>query len=82
MSLLTVPVLGQAVLRSPMPRSAYRMLLGQGLSPATAAATLDELLDVLRLEALRPGSAKTVASLMHAIDGFRRPRPASVHDQE
>ena len=78
LSLLTVPVLGEALLRSPMPRSAYRTLLAQGLSPAAAAAAPDELLDVLRLAARRPGNAKTVASVMHAIDGFRRPRPASV----
>jgi pimeloyl-ACP methyl ester carboxylesterase len=78
LSLLTVPVLGQAVLRSPMPRLAYRRLLGQGLSAAAAAAAPDELLDVLRLAARRPGNAKTIAALMHAIDGFRRPRADSV----
>ena len=78
LSLLTVPVLGEAMLRAPTPRSAYRGLLGQGLSPAAAAAAPDELLDVLRLAARRKGNAKTVASLMHAIDGFRQPRPDSV----
>ena len=36
LSLLTVPVLGEAVLRSPAPRPVYRRLLGQGLSPAAA----------------------------------------------
>ncbi len=56
----------------------YRGLLGQGLSPAAAAAAPDELLDVLRLAGRRKGNARTVASLMHAIDGFRRPRPDSV----
>ena len=74
LSVLTVPVLGEAVLRSPSPRPAYRRLLGQGLSPAAAAAAPDELVDVLRLAGRRPGNARTVASLMHAIDGFRRPR--------
>jgi pimeloyl-ACP methyl ester carboxylesterase len=78
LSLLTVPVLGQAVLRTPSPRPVYRRLLGQGLSPAAAAAAPDELLDVLRLAARRAGNARTVASLMHAIDGFRRPRADSV----
>jgi pimeloyl-[acyl-carrier protein] methyl ester esterase len=78
LSLLTVPMLGQAVLRTPSPRPVYRRLLGQGLSPAAAAAAPDELLDVLRLAARRPGNARTVASLMHAIDGFRRPRADSV----
>jgi pimeloyl-ACP methyl ester carboxylesterase len=78
LSLLTVPVLGQAVLRAPTPRPAYRRLLGQGLSPAAAAAAPDELLDVLRLAARRPGNARTIAALMHAIDGFRRPRAGSV----
>jgi pimeloyl-ACP methyl ester carboxylesterase len=78
LSLLTVPLLGEAVLRSPTPRRAYRRLLAQGLSPAAAAAAPDELLDVLRLAARRPGNARTVGSLMHAIDGFRRPRADSV----
>ena len=78
LSLLTVPALGQAVLRAPMPRPVYRGLLGQGLSPAAAAAAPDDLLDVLRLAGHRTGNARTVASLMHAIDGFRRPRPDSV----
>jgi pimeloyl-ACP methyl ester carboxylesterase len=78
LSLLTVPALGEAVLRTPMPRPVYRRLLGQGLSPAAAAAAPDDLLDVLRLAGHRKGNASTVASLMHAIDGFRRPRPESV----
>jgi pimeloyl-ACP methyl ester carboxylesterase len=78
LSLLTVPVLGEAVLRTPSPRPVYRRLLGQGLSPAAAAAAPDDLLDVLRLAARRKGNARTVASLMHAIDGFRRPRADSV----
>jgi len=78
LSLLTVPGLGEAVLRTPAPRPVFRRLMSQGLSPAAAAAMPDELLDVLRLAARRPGNARTVASLMHAIDGFRRPRPASV----
>ena len=78
LSLLTVPALGEAVLRTPMPRPVYRRLLGQGLSPAAAAAAPDDLLDALRLAGHRNGNARTVASLMHAIDGFRRPRPDSV----
>jgi pimeloyl-ACP methyl ester carboxylesterase len=61
-----------------MPRPVYRGLLGQGLSPAAAAAAPDDLIDVLRLAGHRNGNARTVASLMHAIDGFRRPRPDSV----
>jgi len=78
LSLLTVPVLGEGVLRTPAPRPVYRRLLGLGLSPAAAAAAPDELLDVLRLAGRRKGNARTVASLMHAIDGFRRPRADSV----
>ncbi|HEX7265937.1 MAG TPA: alpha/beta hydrolase [Streptosporangiaceae bacterium] len=78
LSLMTVPVLGEAMLRAPAPRRVYRGLLGQGLSPAAAAAAPGELVDVLRLAARRKGNARTVASLMHAIDGFRRPRAASV----
>lgn len=82
LSLLTVPVLGEALLRSPMPQSAYRTLLGQGLSPAAAAAAPGELIDVLRYAARRPGNARTVASLMHAIDHFRRPRPAGIMTED
>jgi len=78
LSLLTVPVLGQVMLRSPIPRPVYRTLLGQGLSPAAAAGAPDDLLDVLRLAARRPGNARTVASVMHAIDHFRRARADSV----
>jgi pimeloyl-ACP methyl ester carboxylesterase len=78
LSLLTVPVLGEAVLRAPAPRPVYRGLLGQGLSPAAAAVAPDELIDVLRLATRRKSNARTVASLMHAIDGFRRPRAESV----
>jgi len=78
LSLLTVPALGPAVLRSPTPRPVYRKLLARGLSPAAATAASDQLVDVLRLAGRRPGNARTVASLMHAIDGFRRPFPENV----
>ena len=75
LSLLTVPAVGVAVLRSPSPRPVYRRLLAQGLGRAEVAAAPDSLIDVLRLSARRPGNARTVNSLMHAIDHFRRPRP-------
>jgi pimeloyl-ACP methyl ester carboxylesterase len=75
LSLLTVPGLGRAVLSSPSPRSTYRQILGQGLSSAAARSMPDELVDILRLARRRKGNPRTVASLMHAIDGFRRPRP-------
>ena len=78
LSLLTVPSLGRAVLRTPSPRPVYRRLLAQGLGRAEVAAAPDSLIDALRLSARRPGNATTVASLMHAIDHFRRPRPESV----
>lgn len=45
--------------------------------PAAAAAAPDDLLYALRLAARRPGNARTVASLMRAIDGFR-PRAGSI----
>lgn len=82
LSLMTVPVLGEMTLRAPAPRSVYRGLLGQGLSPAAAAAAPDDLLDVLRVAARRKDNARTVASLMHAINGFRRPRPESVMTEQ
>jgi pimeloyl-ACP methyl ester carboxylesterase len=78
LSFMTVPVLGGAMLRTPMPRPVYRRLLGLGLSPAAAAAAPGELLDVLRWTVRRAGNVRTVASLMHAIDSFRRPRTDSV----
>jgi 2-hydroxy-6-oxonona-2,4-dienedioate hydrolase len=78
LSLLTVRGLGVAVLRSPSPRRVYRALLAQGQGSADVAAAPDSLIEALRLSVRRPGNARTVASLMHAIDRFRRPRPESV----
>jgi pimeloyl-ACP methyl ester carboxylesterase len=78
LSLLTVRGLGVAVLRSPSPPRVYRQLLAQGLGPADVAAAPDSLIEVLRLSAHRPENARTVATLMHAIDRFRRPRRESV----
>jgi len=78
LSLLTVRGLGVAVLRSPSPHRVYRRLLAQGQGSADVAAAPDPLIEALRLSVRRPGNARTVASLMHAIDRFRRPRPESV----
>lgn len=78
LSPLTVRGLGVAVLRSPSPHRVYRRLLAQGLGSAEVAAAPDPLIEALRLSARRPENARTVASLMHAIDRFRRPRPESV----
>lgn len=78
LSLLTVPGLGAAVLRSPSPPRVYRRLLAQGQGSAEIAAAPEALIEALRLSARRPENAKTVASLMHAIDRFRRPRAESV----
>ena len=82
LSLLTVPGLGRATLRSPTPRPVYRWLLGQGLSPAAAADAPEALVDVLRFGARRKGNARTVATLMHAIDHFRRARGESVLSED
>ncbi|MGH3154891.1 MAG: alpha/beta fold hydrolase [Streptosporangiaceae bacterium] len=78
LSLLTVRGLGTAVLRSPSPHRLYRALLARGLGAADAAAAPAPLIEALRLSARRPQYARSVASLMHAIDRFRRPRPESV----
>ncbi len=78
LSIMTVRGLGPAVLSSPSPRAVYRLLLGRGLSRAAANAMVDELVDVLRLAGTRRDNARSVASLMHAINTFRRPRPESV----
>jgi pimeloyl-ACP methyl ester carboxylesterase len=82
LSAMTVPILGPAMLRSPTPKPIFRQLLGQGLSPAAAADMSDELVEVLRMAVRRKGNARTVASLMHAINTFRRPRPDSVMSDE
>ena len=60
------------------PASRLLRLLAQGLGPADAAAAPDSLIEVLRLSARRPGNARTVASVMHAIDRFHYPSPESV----
>jgi pimeloyl-ACP methyl ester carboxylesterase len=78
LSLLTVPGLGPAVLRSPGPRRVYRQLLAQGLGRAEVAGAPAALLEALQLSSRRAPNAQTVGSLMHAIDRFRRPRPESV----
>jgi pimeloyl-ACP methyl ester carboxylesterase len=78
LSLLTVRGLGVAILRSPSPRLVYRRLLAQGLGAAEVAAAPDSLIEALRLSVRRPENARTVTSLMHAIDRFRRPRTESV----
>jgi pimeloyl-ACP methyl ester carboxylesterase len=78
LSLLTVRGLGVAVLRSPSPRAVHRRLLVQGLGAAEVRGAPASLLDALRLSARRPENARTVVSLMHSIDRFRRPRPESV----
>jgi pimeloyl-ACP methyl ester carboxylesterase len=78
LSLLTVRGLGVAVLRSPGPRAIYRRLLAQGLGSAEVKMAPDSLIEALRLSARRPENARTVASLMRAIDRFRQPRSESV----
>jgi pimeloyl-ACP methyl ester carboxylesterase len=78
LSPLTVRGLGVAVLRSPSPRPIYRRVLAQGLGSEEANLAPGALIEALRLSARHPGNAETVASLMHAIDRFRRPRAESV----
>jgi pimeloyl-ACP methyl ester carboxylesterase len=78
LSAMTVPGLGRALLRNPSSRRVYRYLLGLGIGRDAASCASDDLLDVLRFAARRPGNARTVESLMHAINHARRPRPESV----
>lgn len=78
LSPLTVRGLGVAVLRAPAPSRIYRRMLVQGLGSAEVKAMPDSLFEALRLSARRPDNARSVASLMHAIDRFRRPRSESV----
>jgi pimeloyl-ACP methyl ester carboxylesterase len=78
LSPLTVRGLGVAVLRSPSPRRIHRRVLAQGLGSAEVQAAPESLIEALRLAKRRPENARSVASLMHAIDRFRRPRSESV----
>lgn len=78
LSLLTVRGLGVVVLGSPSPRTVYRRLLAPGLGHAEVAGASDALIDALRFAARRPQNARSVTSLMHAIDHVRRPRSESV----
>jgi pimeloyl-ACP methyl ester carboxylesterase len=78
LSLMTVRGVGLAMLRSPSPPAVYRRLLARGLGSAEVARAPAPMLEALRLSARRPENARTVASLMHAIDRFRRPRDESV----
>jgi pimeloyl-ACP methyl ester carboxylesterase len=78
LSLLTVRGLGVAVLRSPSSPSTFRRLLAPGLGAAEVEMAPDSLIEAVRLSARRPENARSVASLIHAIDRFRRPRPESV----
>ena len=79
LSLLTVRGLGRrrlALARAPAP--SIDACSPRASARAEVAAAPDSLIDALRLSARRPGNARTVSSLMHAIDHFRRPRPESV----
>lgn len=78
LSLMTLRGVGPLFLHTPSPRPVFRYLLAQGLSPAAAALAPPALLDALRLPIRRPGNAQSVASLMHALNHFRRPRTSSV----
>jgi pimeloyl-ACP methyl ester carboxylesterase len=78
LSPLTLRGLGVAVLRSPSPRPIHRRVLAQGLGSAEVKMAPDSLIEALRLAKRRPENARTVASLMRAIDRFRRPRSESV----
>jgi pimeloyl-ACP methyl ester carboxylesterase len=78
LSLLTVRGLGVAVLRLPGPPSNYRRLLAQGLGSKEVKMAPKSLLEAMRLAGRRPENARSVVSLMHAIDHFRRPRAESV----
>jgi pimeloyl-ACP methyl ester carboxylesterase len=82
LSLMTVRGVGLALLRSPSPPAVYRRLLAQGLGSAEVAGAPAPMLEALRLSTSRPENARTVASLMHALDRFRRPRAESVLTSE
>ncbi len=74
LSLLSVPVLGELLLRMPTSRAQYRRLLQQGLGGSAAQRAPLALLDALRLS----GNPRTVVKLLHALNTLRRPRPETV----
>ncbi len=76
-NLLTLPGIGQAMLRMPSPRPMYRSLVAHGMGSKLPAAPA-ELIDVLRLSARQAASAASVASLHRAADLFTKPRPETV----
>lgn len=77
LSLMTLPVLGTAMLRMPSPRTAYRSLMTRGQGSALPAASND-LLDAMRFAARQPESAASIASLHHTLDRFRAPAPEAI----
>jgi pimeloyl-ACP methyl ester carboxylesterase len=78
LSPLTVRGLGVALLASPSPRRIHRRVLAQALGSEEVKRAPDSLIEAVRLSTRRPENARTVASLMRAVDRFRRPRPESV----
>lgn len=77
LALLDVPGLGEVILRTPMPARAYQLLLKRALGRAESAALPEQLAAALSLSSRRAGNARSVASVMHAINHFRTPRAES-----
>lgn len=77
LSLMTLPVLGTAMLRMPAPRRAYRALMARGLGSALPAAP-PELFDAMQLAARQPESSASIASLHHTVDRFRAPAAEAI----
>ncbi len=76
-NLLTLPGVGEAMLRMPSPRPIYRSLVAHGMGSKLPAAPA-ELIEVLRLSARQSASAASVAALHRATDLFTKPRPETV----
>lgn len=76
LALLNVPYAGQAMLRTPLPRWAYRSLLATGLGSSAARSMPDALVDVLRFSAR--SHARNLAALNHAMNRLTRPRAENV----
>ena len=78
LSPLTVRGLGVAILRAPSPAGVYHACSSRVSGPRRWRRCRTALFEALRLSARRPENARSAASLMHAIDRFRRPRSESV----
>lgn len=79
---LSIPGVGRAMLQTPIPLFAYKVLLSQAAGKAALRRVPREVVEYAHLAGRRPGSAGTVASLMRRVNRFRWPRAENVLSDE